>query len=358
MPAPKASPNEGEIMAATVDRSAFRRACACLALTLPILLTGCGQTTVVLSTIGSALTASASPAQSAAPSTTASTVATETAPPSDSGSALPSEAPTAVAPAVGTLYIRKWFVNPSIGPSGFFSTSTVVSSGRLYYVPDASGATPALLFTKPVNAAITQAGIATIAAAAQQAGLLGGTHDFECQHAANAGKLTGSGTTYLTIIVNGVAHNLSGSCQYGAEAVITPVPGAMPPGSYAAYMDFVTHIDNMIGWLGSDLGAPAAWTPTRLAVIAGVPGESDWWGPQVNTTDVATWHVGKFSSYGTASNAIGGRCAILSGADLAGQLPSLNAAHEGTVFADSTGAKRVLAVRVVMPDEPTTGICG
>lgn len=345
-------------MAATVDRSAFRRACACLALVLPILLTGCGQTTVVLSTIGSALTASASPAQSAAPSTTASTVATETAPPSDSGSALPSEAPTAVAPAVGTLYIRKWFVNPSIGPSGFFSTSTVVSSGRLYYVPDASGASPALLFTKPVNAAITQAGVATIAAAAQQAGLLGSTHDFECQHLANAGKLAGSGTTYLTIIVNGVAHNLSGSCQYGAEAVITPAPGAITPGSYAAFADFVTHIDNMIGWLGSDLGAPAPWVPTLLAVVAAEPGDSDWWGPQVNASDVATWHVGKFAGYGTTSSAIGARCAILAGADLTAQLPSLNAAHDGTLFADSSGAKRVLAVRVVMPDEPTAGICG
>lgn len=341
-------------MAATVDRSAFRRACACLTLALPILLTGCGQTTVVLVTIGAA----PSPAQSATPSTTASAVATETALPSDSASALPSEAPSAPAPAVASLYIRKCVVNPSIGPSGFFSTSTVVSSGRLYYVSDASGASPALLFTKPVNAAITQAGVATIAAAAQQAGLLGSTHNFECQHSANAGKLAGSGATYLTIIVNGVAHNLSGSCQYGAEAVITPALGTIPPGTYSAYMDFVTHIDNMIGWLGSDLGAPDPWVPTRLAVVAAVPGDSDWWGPQVNASDVAVWHVGKFASYGTTSGATGGRCGILSGADLTSQLPSLNAAHEGTVFADSTGAKRVLAVRVVMPDEPTTGICG
>ena len=342
-------------MAATVDRSTFRRACACLALALPILLAGCGQNTVVvLATIGSA----PSPAQSAAPSTTASAVNTETALPSDSASALPSEAPTAVAPAVGTLYIRKWFVNPSIGPSGFFSASLVVSGGRLYYVPDASGESPALLFTKPLSSTITAAGVATVAAEAQRDGLLGGTHDFECQHAANAGKLAGGGTTYLTITLNGVAHNLSGSCQYGAEAVITPAPGAIPPSSYAAFADFVAHLGNMTGWLGSDLGAPAPWTPTRLAVIAGVPGDSDWWGPAVDTHDVATWHVGKFASYGTTSGAIGGRCAILSGADLTSQLPSLNAAHEGTGFADNTGAQRVLAVRVVMPDEPTTGICG
>jgi hypothetical protein len=311
-----------------------------------------------LATIGSAPTASPGLQSSADPAATASMTATETVLPSDSAGALPSEAPTAVAPAVGTLYVRKWFVNPSIGPSGFFSTSLVVSGGRLYYVPDAAGESPALLFTKPLSSTITDAGVATVAAEAQRDGLVGATHDFECQHAANADKLTGSGTTYLTITLNGVPHNLSGSCQYGAEAVITPAPGAIPPGSYAAFADFVAHLGNMTGWLGSDLGAPAPWTPTRLAVIAGVPGDSDWWGPAVDTHDVATWHVGKFASYGATSNAIGGRCEILSGADLTSQLPSLSAAHEGTLFADSTGAKRVLAVRVVMPDEPTTGICG
>ena len=338
-------------MAATVDRSAFHRACACLALALPILLTGCGSSQATS-------TASAGPSPTVSPSPAATATATESALPAVSGSALPSEAPSATAPAVGALYVRKWFVNASIGPAGFFSTSTVVSDGKLYYVPDASGASPALLFTKPLNATLTKAGMATVAAEAQHDGLLGATHDFQCAHTSGATKAAGTGTTYVTITVNGVTHDLSGGCQYLPDVVITPPPGAIPPGTYAAYMDFVAHIDNMIGWLGSDLGTPAAWAPTRLAVIAAVPGDAAWWSPTVNSSDVASWHVGTFAGFGTLSQSLDLRCGILSGAGLTSQLPSLNTAHEGTLFADSANAKRVLAVRVVMPDEPTTGICG
>jgi hypothetical protein len=327
------------------DRSAFRR--AGLALALPLLLAACG---------GSQATPTA-PANSASPNFTTSAAATESALPGVSGSALPSAAPSA--PGVGNLYLRRWSVNGSIGPNGFFASSTVVYNGSLYYEPDPSGDTPALLYMRPMTAAITAQGLATIAAEARRDGLLGTKTTFDCPHAADGGMIAGAGILHVTIVVDGVTHELSGSCFY--EESPTPAPGSPAPGSYEAFLDFVAHVDNMIGWLGDNLATPTAWVPTQLAVIAALPDQA-FWSPEVDPADTAQWHLGAFTAWGALLDAAGDpagaeRCGILSGAGLATEMSALTAAHDGTLFIDTAGQKRVLGIHVLMPNEPPTA-CG
>ncbi|MGD0015111.1 MAG: hypothetical protein ABSD56_11925, partial [Bryobacteraceae bacterium] len=124
-------------MTPIADRSGFRRACASLAFAIPVALVGCGGS-------------GASPSASEAPSASTGAVASasvglssspttgESALPVVSGSALPSAPPSAIASAVGSLYVRTWFENPSLGPDNFWFTPTVVSNGKLYYQPEAT----------------------------------------------------------------------------------------------------------------------------------------------------------------------------------------------------------------------------
>ncbi|MGD0248160.1 MAG: hypothetical protein ABSB75_03820, partial [Candidatus Limnocylindrales bacterium] len=213
---------------------------------------------------------------------------------------------------------------------------------------------------------ISQAGINAIAAEAQHDGLLGATQSFECAHTPGAGHPAGTGLTHLQIVLNGVPHNLSGGCPYMPDDEITPGPSGPASGTYYAFMDFVAHLKNMSGWLGGALGTPAAWDPARLVVVASLPDDA-WWSPAVNPADTTPWLVGDkiFDHFGTPFDPTAEvpgaeRCGIVTGADLAAQLPSIKTAHEGTLFVDSkspTHEKRVLAVRPLFPDEVWTG-CG
>jgi hypothetical protein len=324
---------------ARAHRTGFCRALACLAVSLA--LAGCGGAT-------------ATPTGVASPNPSTSARAGESALPPASGSALPTEAPAESGSPVGSVYIRLWFVNPSLGPDNFFFTAIVISNGKLYYKPDPAAASPAPLYVAPLAAAISPAGLGTIVGRAGQEGLLGATHEFTCPHAPDAPKMAGTGTTYLKIVVNGVSHDLTGTCQYEEDP--SQASASPAPGTYGAFVDFADHLRNISGWLGSDLEAPAAWTPASLAVTAATP-DSAWWSPDVNPGDQATWVAGTFAAFGNSANPGDLRCGVLSGNALASQLPSIEQAQAGTLFVDSTGAQRVLALRVVMPDEPTAAFC-
>jgi hypothetical protein len=326
------------------DRSGFRRAC--------VSLTGA--------------IASASLDLSSPP------ITDESALPPVSGSALPSAPLSTVGPQVGSLYVRTWFINASIGPDNFWFTPTVVSNGKLYYQPDATSESPARLYRSPLAVPISPAGIAAIAAEAQRDGLLGAIHSFECPHTAGGGQMAGTGITYLQIKLNGVTHDLSGGCASPADEQITPGPGGPTPGTYYAFMDFVAKLHNMSGWLGYTLGTPVAWDPVKLVVIASLPYDPsasppDDPSPSVNAGNAAPWLVGDriFDHFGTpydptAQVPNAERCGIVTGADLAAQLPSIKTAHEDTLFVDSktpTHQMRLLAVRPLFPDEIWT-YCG
>jgi hypothetical protein len=355
-----------------IDRSAHLTARACLAIGLGVLLSGCAITHPT-----AAPPTSTNPVPSVAQSAdeVPSALATESALPVESPSATPAEppsalptkspilsTPTAAAPAV-SLYIRMWSVNASVGPSNFFFSSLAISGGSLYYTLDRYSirdeTKPTPLYVSPMTATISQAGIRTIAARIEHDGLLGATHEFRCD--GGAGGVAGAGTTYVQIVIGGVTHDLSGGCASESD-VATPAP-VPAPGTYGAFEDLLSHLEDMSGWLGHELGTPKAWDPTRMAVIADVPAEALWegeiWGHPDPSPGTAQWKLGTWTNFGKLFDPSNSqeRCAVLSGADLTTQLPSVKTAHAGTVFLDSVKEERVLAARPLLPNEPPPSFC-
>jgi hypothetical protein len=256
-----------------------------------------------------------------------------------------------------------WSVNASVGPSNFFFSSLAISGGSLYYTLDRysirDDTKPTPLYVSPTTATISQAGIRTIAARIERDGLLGATHEFGC--AGGAGGVAGAGTTYVQIVIDGVTHDLSGGCA-GESGASTPAP-VPAPGTYDAFEDLLSHLGDMSGWLGHELGTPRAWDPTRMAVIADVPTEALWegeiWGHPDPSPGTAHWQLGTWTNFGKLVDPANTqeRCAVLSGAGLTTQLPSVKAAHAGTVFLDPAKEERVLAVRPLLPNEPPPSFC-
>lgn len=266
----------------------------------------------------------------------------------------PSQAPGQVATPPASLYVRRWFVNASVGPLNFDFNQIVVSGGRLYYVPEAPVADDPPLYVTPVARTISQAGLATIAATIQSDGLLGSTTSWECPHDPNAGRMTGTGTDYLEIVVGGVKHELSAGCPYGQS---TPTPAAATPGTYWAFVDFLAKLGNAEGWLGEGLGPKTSWDPDRMAVMvwpAEEPASSA--GPTNPATQPTLWRGTVFASFGTPAVS-GERCGILTGSALTAQLPSLRTAHQSTWFIDNDGDLRQIDLHLLLPDEPPPEGC-
>jgi hypothetical protein len=356
--------SEGEPMNTNVLRSA--NSILGTGLLISALLAGCGDSQaspIPSSSTGPQPSVAVSVSELPSPSAAPSTLPTEpaSAPPTVAPPPVPT--PTAAAPTV-SLYVRVWSVNASVGPSNFFYSSLAISGGSLYYTVDRysirDDTKPTPLYLSPMTATVSQAGMRTILARIEQDGLLGPTHEFECAGDSSA-RMAGASTTYVRIVIDGAAHDLSGGCaQAPGAATSTPAPA---PGTYDAFADLVAHLQNLSGWLGDDLGTPSAWDPTSMAVIADLPGEALWegeiWGHPDSSPGTARWLLGTWSNFGKlADPSRQERCAILSRADLATQLPSIKAAHAGTVFVDGAKDKRVLAVRPLLPGETPPSFCG
>ncbi len=351
-------------MISMIDRSVHSTARACLAIGLSVLLSGCGTTH--LSATPSAST-NPPPSVAASASEAPSAPATESAVPVESPSTLPTEPPSSSTPTASaralSLYVRMWSVNASVGPSNFFFSSLAISGGSLYYTLDRysirDDSKPTPLYVSPMTATISQAGIRTIAARIEHDGLLGATHEFGC--AGGAGGVAGAGTTYVQIVINGVTHDLSGGCaSESGAATPAPVPA---PGTYDTFEDLLSHLGDMSGWLGDELGTPSAWDSTTMAVIADLPSEALWegeiWGHPDPSPGTAQWRLGTWTNFGKLVDPANAqeRCAVLSGAGLTTQLPSIKTAHAGTVFLDTAKEERVLAVRPLLPNEPPPSFC-
>ena len=324
-------------------RSSVAVSCACLLLLVSLALSACAGSS---SSAKPTPEATGTPTAQPTPVPTASD--TQTALPATSGSALPTEGPSQSLAPVKGLYVRMWDFNPSTGPAGaFFFTSIAISDGKLYYTPDPPDGSPAPIYVGPVVRTITSHGLDVVGNALRNDGLLGKTTDFECPAPSDtdSGPVGGWGYVKLQIVAEGIQYNLRGSCPYGDYSA----PSMPVAGSYSAFDDFTTHLANMEGWLGDDLGPAKAWTPEKLVVDAEAPDDA-WWEPEVDQHDTVAWVAGTFDHFGV--------CGELTGTNLTKQLPAIKAAHEGTVFVDSAGQKRVLAIHVLMPNEPATGLCG
>jgi hypothetical protein len=184
---------------------------------------------------------------------------------------------------------------------------------------------------------ISSDGAAAVVGLARSLGLLGASQDF------TDNALAGAATGHVQMIVDGITYDLTGP-------VSTPETTPAEPGTTAAFESFWQKLTDASTWLGDALGAATPYEPTRLAVLAVAPVESS---AGINPSET-TWPLATpLSSFGSAYGGSAGRCAVVSGADLAKLLPVVKQSNLLTRFVDGKGVKDSLLVRVLVPGEPS-----
>ena len=236
------------------------------------------------------------------------------------------------------FYLRAWQTQ-ALAPQDTFSWLPVVtiSDGRLI---DGRVAVPAIypgpLWIGPSAKPISATGIASIVAEARSLGLLGAKSDF------TDNALAGGVTGHVQVVVDGATHDLTGPVS---------MPGSVSaaPGTADAFESFWQKVTNASGWLGSELGAATSYEPTRLAVLTIPPVEAS---AGITPNETAWPLTTPFSSFGAVYGGTGGRCMVVSGADLTRLVPVVKQSNQLTRFVDSSGVKDSLVVRVLVPGEP------
>ena len=303
--------------------------CPAVALLLTVVVAGCG---------GTAITPTPSPAATTpAPSSPAASP-TGSAP---SPAATPSPSPTA---APISLYLRAWSQHASIGPiNSFANVPRVISDGQLLAVPLATGdGVP--LFSAPERRSLSQAALETIVAEARNDGLLGTVTTFPCPPSGGE-VIGGPGPDFLVLTVDGVTHELSATC---ATRRPSPAPGTPEPGTWAAFEHFKALLSDPSDWLGAEIGPAVVYDPDRLAALV-VPVEAG--APTPPANQIVTWPLATaFAKFGAPF--AGARCDVISGADEATLLPTVQPVSMDTVFRDGSGALATLIVRAFRPGEP------
>ena len=257
---------------------------------------------------------------------------------SPGSSSLPGSGGSSGSPAGTGFYLRAWQTQ-ALAPQDTFSWLPVVtiSDGRLI---DGRVAVPAIypgpLWIGPSAQPISATGIASIVAEARSLGLLGAKSDF------TDNALAGGVTGHVQVVVDGATHDLTGPVS---------MPGSVSaaPGTADAFESFWQKVTNASGWLGSELGAATSYEPTRLAVLTIPPVEAS----AGITPNETVWPLTTpFSSFGAVYGGTGGRCMVVSGADLTRLVPVVKQSNQLTRFVDSSGVKDSLVVRVLVPGEP------
>lgn len=246
-----------------------------------------------------------------------------------------------------SLYLRSWTAHASIGPvNSFGNVPLVISNGELLSVTHPETAGPSPLFTSTERRSVSQAALRTILAEAETDGLLGEATSFVCPPDENGGVVVGGpGPEFLVLVVNGVTHELSATCE-GAQPSVPP--GTPVPGTWAAFRRFTTLLSDPSSWLGAEIGPSVAYDPDRMAVLVIPLGSSP---ATLDPAEVVPWPLaGRFASFGVPY--AGNRCAVVSGPDAAALLAAVKPASADTVFRDGEGALAQLIVRTSMPGEP------
>ena len=257
---------------------------------------------------------------------------------------------TTPAPKSATLYLRLWSMSPSIGPFNFFDISKAISNLYFYHMPIGSAFPPSpQLYISPVRQSITQASIdAIVTAASVSYGLLGQTtHAFVCP--GPQWPVANAPTTYIQMTVNSTTYHLSGTCN----AQYTP-DSSPQSGTYDAFVAFVAKLNDLANWPGIALGSETPWNPTAMAVDAALPAEA-WWEPDMSQpSSNGSWNWSTYANLGTIYDP-GDSCGVLSGPNNQSLLSEIQGVADSTLFLDLNNESRVLALRPLMPGEPTTG---
>jgi hypothetical protein len=256
-----------------------------------------------------------------------------------SGSASPLVSPAGSSSASG-FYLRAWQTQ-ALAPQYEFGglPGATIADGKFI---DGMIAIPTI-YPGPIyiglsTRAISAAGIDAIVAEAERDGLLGSKTDF------STGPLAGAVTAHITLIVNGVTHDLTGSLP-GDGSTSASAPAT--PAAFEAFWNRVTSIDT---WLTADLGTSESYTPTSVGVMLTPPVDA----PKDFTVQEKPWPLpGTFAKFGSAMGVAPYRCGVVTGADLATLLPVVQDANQLTRFVDSTKAKVGLQVEVLLPGEPS-----
>jgi len=256
--------------------------------------------------------------------------------PNASGSPAASAAPSGS--SVRGFYLRAWRTQ-ALAPQYTFSwlPAETIADGEFI---DGMVAIP-MIYPGPIyvglsEQTITPGGIDEIVAEARADGLLGAKSDF------NDTPMPGSITAHIRLIVDGVTHDLSGPLPIDATQT------SASPGTTGAFTAFWNRIANLNGWLGSELGESAPYTPTSVAVMLTPPADASG-GIAPNQKP---WPLsGTLGTFGSPMGVAGYRCGVVAGTDLATLLPVVQASNALTQFVDSNGAKMSLQVRVLLPGE-------
>ena len=218
---------------------------------------------------------------------------------------------------------------------GWLPSVTVASGQYINGVVAVPTIYPGPLYDGLSERPITAAGIDQIVAEARKDGLLGAKTDFSGEPA------PGSILTHVEMQIDGIAHELTGPLLSGAASE------SASPGTAAAYELFWSRITSLDSWLGADLGQSKAYVPTSVAVLLTPPADAS---GSVTPSEKSWPLASTFAAFGTA---YGGdyRCATVTGTDLATLLPVVQASNQLTRFVDSTGAKKSLQIRVLVPGD-------
>jgi len=228
--------------------------------------------------------------------------------------------------ALAPQYTFGWLPFATIADGKFYDGMVAVPS--IY---------PGPLYVGLSYQSITPKGIDEIVAEARTNGLLGTKTDFVEQ------PLPGSITCHVQLIVDGVTRDLTGQCgSTGAQ-------NAAAPGSSGAFAAFWNKLTSLSAWLGLELGPSVAYVPSRLAVLVTPP-------VVIQDSPIASnqklWPLAPFASFGSPTGSASTRCGVVSGADLATLLPTIQAGNQLTQFVDSQSVERALQARVLLPGEP------
>lgn len=259
---------------------------------------------------------------------------TSAASPTPSG-ATPTEWVPSGSFSVSGFYLRVW-TEQSIPPDGRF--------GNLPYVTIAGGqlingmvATPAIypgpIYTQLSAQSISDAGIATILAEARSLGMLGPNSYFDDS------PMPGSIQAHIQMTIGGVTHELVGPPKATSSS--------SAPGTAGAFVEFLHELEGLSAWVVSDLGESTPYVPNGLAVWVKAPAEAK----NGVSAFQQPWPLDTtFAKFGDTFG--DGRCATVTGADLAKLLPVVQDANQLTSFVDATGVRMALQTRVVLPGEP------